>query len=416
MKLSLRRKFLSAFSLTLILTLITVTAGLAALSLPSNITVDHGPWQGGTLGSTIDITLSGVGTGFDVSNGTYPGWCAEDNGRDNAGSGTVTSLSEYTGLNAGSINYLLNHKSGADVKDVQVAIWLLTETYNYYYGAVSDAAQALYDEAMANPGFVPAAGQVAAVLVISDGYEGPFQDTIIEVPVPEAPCTDTDGDGVCDEFDNCVYTYNPGQEDMDQDGVGDVCDNCASTYNPGQEDMDGDGYGDACDNCASTYNPGQEDMDYDGVGDACDNCASTYNPGQEDSDGDGTGDACEVYGPGTGTPGYWKTHPEAWPVDVIVIGGMSYTKEAALYYMGLPDGNKLVTMFRSLVAAKLNVLVGNEAGCIDGTIASADAWMATYGPMTANVKASSDAWMMGEPLYWALDAYNNGLLCALPRD
>jgi len=30
--------------------------------------------------------------------------------------------------------------------------------------------------------------------------------------------------------------------------------------------------------------------------------------------------------PGTGTPGYWKNHPGAWPVQTIVVGGIEYTK------------------------------------------------------------------------------------------
>jgi hypothetical protein len=59
-------------------------------------------------------------------------------------------------------------------------------------------------------------------------------------------CTDSDGDGVCDDVDNCVSTPNPNQEDRDGDGVGDACDNCIDTPNPGQEDSDGDGVGDAC--------------------------------------------------------------------------------------------------------------------------------------------------------------------------
>jgi hypothetical protein len=37
---------------------------------------------------------------------------------------------------------------------------------------------------------------------------------------------DSDGDGIADEDDNCVFVPNPGQEDGDGDGQGDVCDPC----------------------------------------------------------------------------------------------------------------------------------------------------------------------------------------------
>lgn len=40
---------------------------------------------------------------------------------------------------------------------------------------------------------------------------------------------DTDLDGVLDANDNCVYVYNPSQEDQDGDQIGDVCD-CEPTF------------------------------------------------------------------------------------------------------------------------------------------------------------------------------------------
>ncbi len=127
------------------------------------------------------------------------------------------------------------------------------------------------------------------------------------------PCLDTDGDGVCDVVDNCVFVYNPGQQDSDGDGIGDACDdpcqglggdsdgdgvcdnidNCVDVYNPNQADSDGDGIGDACDNPCQGQGG---DSDNDGVCDNIDNCVDVYNPGQADSDGDGIGDACDTTG------------------------------------------------------------------------------------------------------------------------
>jgi hypothetical protein len=118
---------------------------------------------------------------------------------------------------------------------------------------------------------------------------------------------------------------------------------------------------------------------------------------------------------GTGTPGYWKNHPEAWPGS-ITIGGLTYTRDQAIAMMSLPDGDKSITLFRALVAAKLNVWAGANSACVSATISAADAWMAKYGPVGSKVKASSQAWKLGEPLYQTLDSYNNGYLCAPHRD
>jgi hypothetical protein len=127
----------------------------------------------------------------------------------------------------------------------------------------------------------------------------------------------------------------------------------------------------------------------------------------------------EDAGPGTGTPGYWKNHSEAWLVDEITIGGVTYTKaEAIAIMLDVGRGDKTHTMFSALVAAKLNVLMGNDDSCVADTIAEADAWMADHGPVGSGVRAGgrNSPWRDGEPLYFVLDDYNNGLLCAPHRD
>jgi hypothetical protein len=120
--------------------------------------------------------------------------------------------------------------------------------------------------------------------------------------------------------------------------------------------------------------------------------------------------------PGTGTLGYWKTHAEAWPVATITIGGRVYTKDQAITLLGTPSrGDKSIDLFKQLVAAKLNLIEGNNPSCIYQTINSADAWMATY-PPGSNVSAGSAAWITASPWHTTLDNYNNGQLCAPHRN
>jgi hypothetical protein len=141
---------------------------------------------------------------------------------------------------------------------------------------------------------------------------------------PSGPCDgfggDTDGDGVCNDNDNCPEIYNPHQADSDGDSVGDVCDCCFDDPNkilPGtcgcgtpDKDTDNDGTLDCKDNCPNDPNkvdPGicgcgipDTDSDVDGTPDCIDGCPSDANkilPGicgcgvaDTDSDSDGTPD------------------------------------------------------------------------------------------------------------------------------
>jgi hypothetical protein len=48
----------------------------------------------------------------------------------------------------------------------------------------------------------------------------------MSVNVAAAPCSDRDGDGVCDDVDICPDAYNPDQADNDGNGIGDACQSC----------------------------------------------------------------------------------------------------------------------------------------------------------------------------------------------
>ena len=121
---------------------------------------------------------------------------------------------------------------------------------------------------------------------------------------------------------------------------------------------------------------------------------------------------------GTGTLGYWKTHPEAWPVQSITIGGVTYTQSQAITWLGTPvRGDESIALFHQLVPAELNALVNNNVSCITSVIQAADAWMRQYGPVGSGVSTSSTAGQAGNALEQQLDSYNNGnLSCAQHRN
>ena len=125
---------------------------------------------------------------------------------------------------------------------------------------------------------------------------------------------------------------------------------------------------------------------------------------------------CDKDQPGVRSPGYWKNHSEQWPVDSITMGGRIYTKLQAIALMRLPEkGDKTKSVFRHLVAARLNVIAGNDDSCIADAIEAADAWLMRF-PICSRVKASSSQWKRISASVSMLDDYNNGLLCAPKQD
>jgi len=137
-------------------------------------------------------------------------------------------------------------------------------------------------------------------------------------------------------------------------------------------------------------------------------------PPPDDGGGGGGGDEFPD-APGTGTIGYWKTHPEAWPVDTLEIGGQTYSKEYLLSIFAM-NGNKPAMMASQLIGAKLNVLIENDDSCVFDDILAADQWLTTYPVASAGADVNA-AWIEnGDTIKSSLDDYNNGrLICAAHR-
>ena len=68
--------------------------------------------------------------------------------------------------------------------------------------------------------------------------------------------------------------------------------------------------------------------------------------------------------------GYWKNHPEAWPVDELMIGCEIYGKEELIGMLKSPSkGDMELILIKQLIPAKLNKAAGADTSSIDQVIA-----------------------------------------------
>jgi hypothetical protein len=75
------------------------------------------------------------------------------------------------------------------------------------------------------------------------------------------------------------------------------------------------------------------------------------------------------------TQGYWKNHPEAWPVSSVKLGNVIYSQAQLLSIFNTPAaGNGLISLAHQLCAAKLNIASGAVAPAVTlAAVAAADA-------------------------------------------
>ena len=149
------------------------------------------------------------------------------------------------------------------------------------------AAGHLVNEPGASPAAVKAAllgtGDMAPCANSGDGHCADDPDGIQEPLLMLASCADGDGDGVCDDADNCPLVANPAQIDSDADLAGDACDS----------DDDADGLTDSEEQTIGT-DPLLADTDGDGLTDFAEFNIYSTSPLLADTDGDGVSDGDEV--------------------------------------------------------------------------------------------------------------------------
>jgi hypothetical protein len=103
-------------------------------------------------------------------------------------------------------------------------------------------------------------------------------------------------------------------------------------------------------------------------------------------------------------------HPENWPVGSLTLGGVSYTKAQALDILKrATKGDKTYSLAAQLIAAKLNIALGNVWSCIAEDVAASDEWLEDH-PIGS--KPNTTAWNAIADEHNMLDSYNNGHECA----
>jgi cysteine-rich repeat protein len=113
------------------------------------------------------------------------------------------------------------------------------------------------------------------------------------------------------------------------------------------------------------------------------------------------------------TQGYWKHHPDAWPVDSLALGATTYSKAQLLDILARSARvNGVVELAHQLIAAKLNIAIGADDRAIAGDIDACDALLAgrmvpPFGSGALSLAATSE-------LVLTLEEFNSTAQCELP--
>jgi len=114
--------------------------------------------------------------------------------------------------------------------------------------------------------------------------------------------------------------------------------------------------------------------------------------------------------------GYWKTHPDAWPVTTLTLGTVSYTQAELLAILKTNPGHGTksdasLILADQLIAAKLNLANGSNPCPFAATIAAADALIdGRTIPITPTITPNTAEGQQMVSLANTLEQFNTGAL------
>jgi hypothetical protein len=107
--------------------------------------------------------------------------------------------------------------------------------------------------------------------------------------------------------------------------------------------------------------------------------------------------------------GFWKTHPDAWPVDELELGDDSYAMAELLELLWTPPrGDASLILAHQLIAAELNVAAGVDPGEAATAIEEAHALLDRPGRLPLGVRPSSPDGRSMTRVAEILTAFNEG--------
>jgi hypothetical protein len=116
----------------------------------------------------------------------------------------------------------------------------------------------------------------------------------------------------------------------------------------------------------------------------------------------------------TFTQGYWKNHPDAWPLPSLTIGGVAYSEADLLAIFALdPAGDASLILAHQLIAVLLNQAnAANPPAAVTQALGDAQVWMAANkdadGQLPYGTSPGSAAATQATAIASTLDGFNNG--------